>query len=363
MTLISTLGTALDQVERLKTLQSQLSTLQTQLTTGKKTDVFKGLGSDVIASQKSRTGINALDNYLNNITIADRRIKMTINTIGEVRTQAEGLLGTMELQTQKGEYEMETIASYASNLSEFINNLINAKDGDRYLLSGANSLIKPLNDTGALDTYTTKQINDWVNGVTTTDQFINSYKDKTQLSDTVIGYNAELASGDTKKVTVRVDDNAEVDYTVKANEDPFRTVLIAISMMKNIDAVLDEVTVDINDPNPPAAGAPVVPPGATNQERNDNFYKVFNDIAAMLNQALDQLDSQSFNLSQSHAQITQIAENHKIEKNSFAAIVDNVENVDINEVALKLNTLTIQLEASYRVTATVSQLNLAKFLS
>ncbi len=363
MAFVSTLGNALDQVERLKTLQSQLGTLQAQLTSGKKTDVFKGLGTDVIASTKSRAGFNALDNYLNNITIADRRIKMTMNAIGEVRTQAEGLLGFMELQTQQGEYEMSTLGSYAGNLSEFINSLINLKDGDRYLLSGANTMVKPLTDTGGLDTYTTKQINDWVNGVITTDQLMQSYKDPAQLTDTIIGYSPEVASGMTKNVTVRVDDNAEIDYTVKGNEQPFRNILIAVSMMKNIDKILDEVTVDVDDTLPPGPGSPVVPPGADNQERNDNFYKVFNDIATMLNKALDQLDERSFKLSQSHAQITQIAENHKIEKNSLASIVDNVENVDINEVALKLNMLTVQLEASYRVTSTVSQLNLARFLS
>ena len=362
MAFVSTLGSALDQVERLKTLQSQMTTLQAQLTTGKKTEVFKGLGTDVIASAKSRAGFNALDNYLNNITIADRRIKMTMNAIGEIRTQAEGLLGSMELQTQQGEYEMATLGSYAQNLSEFINNLINAKDGDRYLLSGANTLEKPLNDTGGLDTYTTKQINDWVNGTITTDQFMASYKDKTQLTDTVLGYSPEMASGQSKNVTVRVDDNAEIDYTVKANEDPFRNILIAISMMKNLDKALDVVTVDLDDPLSPAPGSPVVPPGANNEERNDNFYKVFNDIASMLNKALDQLDDQNFKLSQAHAQITQIGENHKIEKNSLASVVDRVENVDINEVALRLNMLTVQLEASYRVTSTVSQLNLAKFL-
>lgn len=362
MAFVSTLGSALDQVERLKILQSQLTTLQSQLTTGKKADVFKGLGTDVIASAKSRAGFNALDNYLSNITIADRRIKMTMSAVGEIRTQAEGLLGSMELQTQQGEYEMSTLGSYADNLSEFINNLINAKDGDRYLLSGANTLVKPLSDTGGLDTYTTKQINDWVNGTITTDQLMDSYKDKTQLTDTVLGYSPEMASGQSKNVTVRVDDNAEIDYTVKANEDPFRNVLIAISMMKNIDKVLDEVTLDLDDTLPPGPGSPVVPPGASNEERNDNFYKVFNDIAAMLNKALDQLDTQNFKLSQAHAQITQIGENHKIEKNSLASVVDRVENVDINEVALRLNMLTVQLEASYRVTSTVSQMNLAKFL-
>lgn len=362
MAFVSTLGQALDQVERLKTLQSQLGTLQTQLTTGKKTDIYKGLGTDVITSKKSRAEFNALDNYLNNITVADRRIKMMMNTIGEIRTQAEGLLGSMELQTQTGEYEMSTLGSYAENLDEFINNLMNEKDGDRYLYTGASTMEKPLTNTGGLDTYTTKQVTDWVNGTITTDQLMDSYKDRTQLNDTIIGYSPELTSGQTKNVTIRVDDNAEVDYTVKANADPFRNILVAVSMMKNIDKVLDEVTVDLDDTLPPGPGSPVVPPGADNAERNENFYRVFNDITVMLNQALDDLDKESFKLSQAHAQITRIGENHKVEKNMLASTIDNVENVDINEVALKLNTLTIQLEASYRVTATVSSLNLAQFL-
>lgn len=359
MTFVSTLGQALDQVERLKTLQSQLGTLQTQLTTGKKTDLFKGLGSDVITSKKARANFSALDNYLNNITIADRRIGMTTNLIEEVRAQSEGLLGSMEIQTQTGEYEIEALGDYAKNLQSFIVNLLNEKDGDRYLLSGADTLTKPLTDTGSLDTYTTKQINDWVNGTITTDQFMQSYQDSSQLTDTIIGYSAELSSGQAKNITVRVDDNAEIDYTVKANAEPFRNILIAISMMKNIDAVIDEVTLDDAD-NP---GTTVTAPGSTRAEQNENFYRVFNDIAAMMNKALDQIDTERFKLAQAQAQISQIADNHKVEKNTLLSTIAGAEDVDINEVALKLNTLQTQLEASYRVTATVSSLNLAQFLS
>ncbi len=359
MAFVSTLGQALDQVERLKTLQSQLGTLQTQLTTGKKTDLYKGLGSDVIASKKARASFNALDNYLNNITIASRRIEMTSSVIEEIQAQSRNLLGTLEGQTQQGEYEIAALSDYAKNLKGFVYNLLNEKDGDRYVLGGANTLNKPLTDTGGLDTYATKQITDWVNGVITTDQFMQSYQDSTQLTDTIIGYSPELSSGQTKNVTVRVDDNAEIDYTVKANATPFRNILIAISMIENIDNVIDEVTLDPAD-NPATT---VTAPGSTIAEQNENFYRVFNDIAAMMNKALDQIDSERFKLAQAQAQITQIGENHKIEKNTLSNTIANVENVDINEVALKLNTLTIQLEASYRVTATVSSLNLTKFLS
>ncbi len=358
MTNVSTLGKSLEQVERLKTLQAQLGTLQTQLSSGKKAEIFSGLGSDVLASKKARANFNALDNYLNNITIADRRITMTTNLVSEIRTQAEGLLGTMEIQTQEGEYEMETLGDYAKNLQGFLFNLINEKDGDRYLLGGANSTTKPLTDTGSLDTYTRKQITDWVNGTITTDQFMASYKDKTQLTDTIIGYDAQIASGSTKKVTVRVDDNAEIDYTVMANADPFRNVMIAISMIKNVDAILDEVTLDDGDPM-----TTVTAPGATQQEQNENFYRVFNDLAAMLNKGLDQIDTEHFKLAQAQSQIKQIAQNHTYEKKALADTIGQVEDVDINEVALKLNALQIQLEASYRVTATVSNLNLASFLS
>lgn len=358
MTFVSTLGQSLDQVERLKILQSQLGTLQTQLTTGKKTDLFKGLGSDVITSKKSRANFNALDNYLNNIQTANRRIGMTTNIIAEVKAQAGGLLGSLEIQTQQGEYEIEALGQYANNLQGFIANLLNEKDGDRYLLGGANTLDKPLSDTGALDTYSRKQIEDWVNGSLTTDQFIQSYRDKNQLTDTIVGYSAPVASGQTKSVTVRVDDNAEIDYTVKANADPFRNVMIAISMIKNIDAVLDKVT--LKDSDPPGT---VTAPGATQQEKNDNFYRVFNDLTAMMNKALDQIDTEQFKLAQAQAQITQIGDNHKVEKNMLANAIAGVEDVDINEVAVKLNALTIQLEASYRVTATISNLNLANFLS
>ena len=283
---------------------------------------------------------------------------MTENLIGEVRTQAEGLLGSLELQTQQGEYEIEVLGDYAENLEGFIYNLLNEKDGDRYLLGGADTLTKPVTNTGGLDTYTTKQITDWVNGTITTDQFMQSYKDTTQLTDTVIGYSAELSSGLSKNVTVRVDDNSEIDYTVRANAEPFRNILIAISMMKNIDQVIDEVTLDADD-NP---GTTVTAPGSTRAEQNENFYRVFNDIATMLNKALDSVDTERFKLAQAQAQITQIGENHRIEKNTLLSTISGVEDVDINEIALKLNTLTTQLEASYRVTATVSSLNLAQFL-
>jgi flagellar hook-associated protein 3 FlgL len=89
---------------------------------------------------------------------------------------------------------------------------------------------------------------------------------------------------------------------------------------------------------------------------------VFNDIASMLAGGLDKVRSASYEISQAHAQIQEISDNHAIEKATLQETIDDVENADPNEVAVMLNSLQVQLEASYRVTASLSQLSLAYLL-
>lgn len=357
MTFVSTLGQALDQVERIKMTQLQLANLQSQIATGKKTQLFKGLGTDVIASQRAREGFTKLGNYINNIDIADRRLKLMVSAMEEIKNQAKSVLNAIEIQTQQGEIEIDAIGDLARNTAAFLRDLINQKDGDRYLFGGSETQDPPLSDIGTLDTYILTQLNDWVGATIDTDQLITSYQDRTAMNDTIIGYSAPLASGSAKNVFVRVEDNTEINYTVFANTDGLRDIMAGVSMLGNLDQVLDEVTLDPDDPM-----TTITAPGATKQEQNDNFYQFFNDLGAMLNQALDSVDEDLYQLSQSQAQISKIKEGHKLDQNIYQDIIGQVEDADMNEVAVKLNSLQIQLEASYRVTASISSLSLVNFL-
>lgn len=359
MTFVSTLGQAIDQIERLKVTQLQLSTLQTQVATGKKTQLFKGLGTDVIASERAREGLAKYGAYNNNIDIADRRIKMMTSSLTEIQNQAKDVLNAIEIQTQQGEYEIGSVSDLARNAAKFIRDLINTQDGDRYLFGGSETTTQPMTDTGSMQTYMIKQLNDWVNGSTNTDQLISSYSDDTQLTDTIVGYSATLSSGNAKNVNVRVDDNSEIDYTVLANTPGIRDIVAAVNMLGNVDQVIDQVS---NDPNNPAPPGTTTAPGADKQEQNNNFYKFFNNLAAMMNRALDKVDSKLYSLSQSQAQIAKIKDAHTLDQSILKDTVSSVEDVDMNEVAVKLNALQNQLEASYRVTASISSLSLVNFL-
>jgi flagellin-like hook-associated protein FlgL len=83
----------------------------------------------------------------------------------------------------------------------------------------------------------------------------------------------------------------------------------------------------------------------------------------MLTGALDQIDTQRFNLSQKQAQIMQIQQGHKQEQATLLDTISNVEDADMNEVAVKLNAMQVQLEASFRVTASLQGLSLVNFLA
>jgi flagellar hook-associated protein 3 FlgL len=394
MTGVSTLGQALAQMERLKAMNLQFSNLATQLSTGRKTQVFSGLGNDVVTSERARASFKSLDTYIANITHADRRIQLTSSAISEFRAQAQNFahalvafsqesahqqgdvvtyddpLTTQVETTQLGftsdqpDVDLRTLQSLAESIYGFLVELINRKDGERYMLAGADNLNSPLTDTGSLGAAINSLLDDWRGGVIDNDQLISGLhsRDATQdpnaITDTTVGYSPALANGTARGVFVRIDDNSEIDYTALANDQSFRDIIVAISWFKsgNLGPIADQV-----DPDTLAVvteGAP----GDDVAEMKENFYAVFNNMTAMLNQALDNLEAVEFKIESARARITETKLDHQQQKNVLLGAISDVENINIDEVAVKLNALQIQMDASYRITARMQELSLVNFL-
>ncbi|MCB1532123.1 MAG: flagellin [Alphaproteobacteria bacterium] len=397
MTGISTLGQALAQIGRIRDQQILIDTFSTQLATGKKTQKFSGLGQDVITSKRARADIQSLENYINNIKNADRRIQQTLDAIEAFKQQAENfqalLVGfSQQGVPQKGEtvyyddplttsvveaipigldssepsVELETLAEFANNVFNTFVDLLNIQEGDRYLMSGAETRTKPLADTSALDAAMSSLLGDWKNGTITTDQFMADLNDRTTsggntdaLTDTIVGFSAVLSAGNVKSVYARVDEKTEVDYTALATDDAFRNILVAAAYFKNenLGPVVDEV-----DPNTLAViteGAP----GANIDEATDNFFAIFNNFVASINEAIDDIDQVRFKLENARVRLDSFKTAHTNQINVLNDVVSEVEDADINEVAISLNALSFQLEASYGVTARVQALSLVNFIT
>ena len=82
----------------------------------------------------------------------------------------------------------------------------------------------------------------------------------------------------------------------------------------------------------------------------------------MVSQAIDQIDEIRFRLETVRAQMDQTQKSHQNQKTLLLNTITGVEDVDTNEVAVKLTTLKTQLEASYQVTALTAGLSLINFI-
>lgn len=401
MTGVSTLGQALNQIGLIKNQNRTLTTLSVQMSTGKKTNVFSGLGTDVLTSKRARAEFKSIETYQNNITIADRRIKLMLTAVNEFKAQAENLSASILGLSQESAHEdgdiviwddplttgeenvrvgvnsgemdvdFKTLQDLARNLYDFMYDLLNTKEVDRYLLNGADTLTKPVTDNGGLDAAMTGLLTDWKNELSpnniTSDQLISSITGRTStasnpraLTDTIVGYSADLTAGNVGDIFVRVSETTEVDYTALANEQCFRDILVGLSFMKN--ASLGPIADVFAEPYT-LGDAPIEngAPGANYDEMKQNFYEVFNAVGRMVESAINDIDRIVANLEGQRARLDDFKKSYVEQKNALLTTISDVEDVDTNEVAVKITALQIQLDASYRVTALLQDLSLANY--
>lgn len=374
MVSVSTLGQYLDQIARLKTQQSTLGDLSVQISSGKKTQKLSGLGNDIIKTTRARSGVNSLETYVDNIKNADRRIKLMLTSISEIKKQSENIANSFTLAMQEGDYpDLKSMKQLTQNVYDFIVDAMNQIDGDRYLFGGADNSEKPITDGGlfssALGNFIPDEtdltnppvvasglIGDWGDGTITTQQFIAAYN---ATSDTTLGYSNAITSGTAGKTQVRVNDGSEFDYTTLANTQAMRDIIMVMGVLKQLPPV-EYAPGALNDPTATTIAADTAPfPPA---EKQQNFYAVINDLSRTLNKAIDALDQETFKLVQVQAQTSIVKNSHAEQINAYKDIIGDVEDVDITEASVKISQLQVQMQASFQVTALVSQLTLANYL-
>ncbi len=373
MTGISNLGQALSRIENLKSQQITLDGFSTQIATGKKTQKFAGLGADVLKSQRARANFNELDQYTTNIKNADRRIELMTSSLQQIKAQANNLLNGITSAPQGGDYpDFETTKELANDVYDYILDLINTKDGDRYLFAGSDSSVKPIDDDGLFESFLgTFRLDDddlttpleqsgfigqWGAGTITTEEFINAYQN---TNEKILGYSDALVSGTTGQVRVRVDENSDFDYTLLANDEGLKELVIAIGVLKDLPPP-QYAPGALNTPTGTntALQTPPFPP----EEKQDNFYAVINDLGATIAKAVDKLDREEYRLSLTQAQTQMIKEQYKYQSNALQSLISEAEDIDLNETIVKLQQVQTSLEASYSVTALISDLTLVNFL-
>jgi flagellar hook-associated protein 3 FlgL len=350
---VSSLGQLLDNNARLRDIRFQLNTLQIQLATGKKTQVFSGLGDNGITSQRTRVALDQIEIFQTNITIGQTRLRQMTQNMSEFSEQAKNLADTMGFALQQGDVDIGSLKTAAQDTLSYIRDLLNSRDGERYLFSGADSFSAPLEDTGAHASYITGLIEDWRTGTIDSDALIAAYS---ATPETTIGYSASLSSGLTRGVYVRASTETDVDYTLLANSQGFKEILNAITLMAGMD--LDKIELGVDD-NPALVRTA---PGADATEQKENFFKVYENMITRINAGINLLRTEEQRLQRADVLLNNIAQEHTFDSNTLANSLGTIEDADPAEVSIKINSLQTQLSAAYQVTALLGTLSLTNYI-
>lgn len=331
---VSLLAQSLAQSRRLSDLRSNLDTLQRQVSTQKKYDTFTGFGVESFNVQTLRVKTPLIETYVKNIDKAADIMEQMTSVMTQVSEIGNDLAKAINLR-ETDAAGIDALAEYAQSNLNFIQELLNQRGVDGfYLFSGSDVSSPPFVDNPGLQNNFRNQATQWLNGTITPNQMLTNI-------GTFGTANLGLASGlDTAAGrTIRVADNIDVDYSIKANIDGMQDILRAVTMVANLRRPTDADVATVDDMD-----------------------GIYNDLANVLQRGITDVNNESQRLASKFSLVKSVRENHMNDLELFTKQLDTLENADPSEALIKMQVLQTQLEASYQITSILGELSLTNFI-
>ncbi|MGE3624721.1 MAG: hypothetical protein AB7H77_12735 [Bdellovibrionales bacterium] len=331
---ISFLGQSNAQRSRLKTLNVNLADLQRQLASQKKFEDLSGYGLDAGNVQRARIDRNRIKGYLDNVTSGTNRIKLLNTNLTKASDIARDLLSSLRSVIREGDVDTTTIKSQATANLAFLQDVMNSNVEGRYLFAGSNVGTAPIQNTSTLNSNVQADYQDWLSGAQTTAQLL------TTLDSAGIVYQG-LDPGLTTAgpVTMRFNESLELDYTSLADENGMKELQLALSVATKLQQ-----------------------PGTGDTPTRAEFFQLMDKVIEIADGALKKLDAANGVIAGRAELASKMQEAHEQDIGVLETLIANKETPDINEVAIKIQTLQTQLQASYQVTASLRELSLVNFI-
>ncbi|WP_262691280.1 flagellin [Kordiimonas aestuarii] len=285
--------------------QQKLFDGQRQISTGKKTDEYRGLAGETSTVLGARSFKSRVDTYQQ--TIATIRGKLDANDV-----QLEGMIGAMEklketMQSTLANGQAEGFSEMLSQTFKFVVNSLNTNFDGTYLFSGAKTGSAPIN---------VKELSDLAGLGTVAEAFDNGN----------VGFEARIADG------------VELDFGLLADD-------VASGMFQEM---LDLYNFDQSDP--------------LQGELSQTQFDFLQGQLASLDTAIDNMRQVHVSNGLAYERLEVVDEQHKDTAVFLETFISDLEDVDIAEAVTRLNNDQVALEASYRAIGTLSQLSLLNFL-
>lgn len=305
MVRISSFGQQQVLIRSIMNNQQEVFEGQRQISTGKKTDEYRGLAGQTGTVLGSRSFKSRIETYQQ--TIDTIRGKLDANDV-----QIEGVLNAMDkmketIQTTLANGQAEGFSEMLTQTFKFVSNALNTNFDGTYLFSGAKTGTEPVNVTTLAD----------LDGLASvSDAFDNGS----------VAFEAKIADG------------VELEFGLLASD-------LGEGVFQEL---LDLYQYDQSDP--------------LQGELSATQFSFLQGQMASLETAIDNLRQIHVTNGLAFERLEVVDEQHTDTVVFLEKFISDVEDVDIAEAVTKLNNDQVALEASYRSISSLSQLTLLQFL-
>jgi len=347
---ISSLASFLQLNGSIRSLQQALLDGQKELSTGRKADLMADLGNQATADVDLRNAYTETTEYKSTTDLVGTRLDVMQTAISNIKDAIDK--ARTQALTANSPVTRQQLQSMAKTAIDQINSLLNTQFGGRALFAGVQTDTQAMQGQNTVNPATSLSptqavaqiianlgpMTDAASAVAVANgpDGISSLFDNTN-SNPNLQYSSTFYNGATTgTLTARIDRGQEIDYGVRADDPALRESLQGLYML----AAMPSSSVS-----------------------DDTYTAWQNEALTHLNNGFQGVVNMAGDLGFKQSAVADAATRHTSTLTQLNTQIANLEQADPYETAAKLNQLQTQLEATFQVTARMSQLTLTKFLT
>ena len=327
-------------------MQSELTTLQKEVSTGRVADVGLALGARAGRTVTLRQESASLQAFMDANASASTRLSTTQAALATVASGGQSFLQMLIDATDSVTSAAVTQQRARESLASFIDTLNSAQNGE-YVFAGINSDAKPISDysdpaslarQAVADAFMTRfgfaQGSPAVAGISASDMQDFLDTDFAALFDEP-AWSTNWSSASDQPVSSRVSATQTVTTGATANDPAIKKLAMAYTMVSDLGL----------------AGL-----------SNEAYRAVVAKATDVIGGAIAGVTSAQAQLGYSEQAVADANSRMSVQKDVLEIHIGSLEGIDPYEATVRINNLLTQIETSYALTARIQQLSLLDFL-
>ncbi|MCA7118799.1 MAG: hypothetical protein LGL72_05190 [Acidibrevibacterium sp.] len=350
----SSYGMLGELVQGASTVQTQLDALAQQASTGNISQTYSGLGANALTDLNLNTEIAQNNTYVANITSANTTIGITQTVMNQLSKIASGISSQLDNITGTS---ISTLAEQAQNDLQQVANLLNTQNGTNYIFAGQDASNPPVPNPGAiLSSPFFTQIQAAVAGLAT-----NGAATTMATSLSVASSNTLPTAGGTSPFSAALSP-PPANFQATVETGPGQSTSVGLLASANTYATSSgpyttgSYTRDLM--NALAMVGSLTPASASAA----GFTGLISDIQTSLTGAISAMANEEGGLGATQDSLTATSTTLGNVTTALKTQVSSVQDVNMAQTLSNLTMVQTQLQASYKLIASVQSLSLANYV-